>query len=974
MNRSLSTQTFNSPEEEIQYLREQLLRHTQQTNSNTNAEHMREVVKQHAELPMSVLEKGYRMMEPEVRTEAALLSQKYAQEERVNDGAQNNSAIYETKNSLRADEQRIQREKAAGLQTNENIGNKNSSGENTVEGLMNIVQIKGIRNALAVVEKMDNPFLEDELHRRIISELQQGVSLHSLSAEKVTKDIGDALTMVLYEVSFPIGGIAGQNEKAKTQKEILSVMEQFLSGIISLARDDQYVVFEIANAHGSKHVVFYIAIPIQHTEILEKQLGAFYPQAQLTRVPQDYNIFNPQGAVVAGYAHPLSKAIYPIKTYTDFDHDPLSVIVNTFSKLDEHLEGAAVQFVIKPVGNTYQKKYEEAIRLIEKGYPLKYATDVKDTATGELFKSIKDIFSDPKKKEGGKDGGAEKNNAVKDIGQKNHAEQVALEQIRVKINTPIMLTNIRIVACAQHEQRAKDIWKSIEAGFHQFTNTQGNGISVAQVKRGALKMIEREYIFREFSFEHRFPLSLREIATVAHFVQGEGQVTTPELKTASSKTAPIPLNISKDGILLGINGHQGIDTEVRMAEEDRMRHMYVIGQTGTGKSTFIKNMAIEDILRGDGVCFIDPHGVDVQDILAAVPPERREDVIYFDPSYTARPMALNMLEYDVRYPEQKTFVVNEMLSIFNKLFDMQAAGGPMFEQYFRNATLLVMEDPESGSTLLDITRVLADKEFRTLKLSRCKNPLVVQFWRDVAEKAGGDGALANMVPYITSKFDVFLSNDIMRPIVAREKSVFNFRDIMDKRKILLVNLAKGRLGDINANLIGLILVGKILMAALSRVDSFGQKLADFYLYIDEFQNVTTPSIATILSEARKYRLSLTVAHQFIAQLDQKTKDAVFGNVGSLASFRVGAEDAEFLAKQYAPTFGVNDLMNIENRHALLKMLVQGQPVRPFNIRTMPPRELHRETLESLKQASYMKFGVPREEIEQEIAKRYGLGG
>ncbi len=311
-------------------------------------------------------------------------------------------------------------------------------------------------------------------------------------------------------------------------------------------------------------------------------------------------------------------------------------------------------------------------------------------------------------------------------------------------------------------------------------------------------------------------------------------------------------------------------------------------------------MIVQDMQKGNGLCFIDPHGSDVEDILALVPQNRFEDVIYFDPAYTARPMGLNMLEYDTRFPDQKTFVVNEMLSIFNKLFDMKTAGGPMFEQYFRNAVLLTIDDPSSANTLVDVSRVLSNKAFRESKLATCKNPLVIQFWREVAEKAGGEASLANIVPYIVSKFDNFLANDIMRPVIAQEKSTFNIRDIMDNKKILLVNLSKGRLGDINANLIGLILVGKILMSALSRVDSLGKNLPPFYLYIDEFQNITTDSIATILSEARKYKLSLNIAHQFIKQLDEKIKNAVFGNVGSMAVYRVGVENAEFLAKQFEP--------------------------------------------------------------------------
>ena len=294
----------------------------------------------------------------------------------------------------------------------------------------------------------------------------------------------------------------------------------------------------------------------------------------------------------------------------------------------------------------------------------------------------------------------------------------------------------------------------------------------------------------------------------------------------------------------------------------------------------------------------------------------------------------------------------------------------MFEQYFRNSVLLTIEDPASGNTLLDVYRVLSNKAFREMKLSKCKNPIVVQFWKEVAEKAGGEASLANIVPYIVSKFDNFLSNDIMRPIIAQERSTFNFRQIMDEKKILLVNLSKGRLGEINSNLIGLVIVGKILMASLSRADSSNRDLPPFYLYIDEFQNITTNSIATILSEARKYKLSLNIAHQFVAQLTDQIKNAVFGNVGSIASFRVGADDAEYLAKQFDPVFVANDLMNLDNRNAYLRLLVNGKPVRPFNIETLPPPKGDKELIEKLKQLSYQKFGRNKAEVEVEIMKKY----
>ena len=399
--------------------------------------------------------------------------------------------------------------------------------------------------------------------------------------------------------------------------------------------------------------------------------------------------------------------------------------------------------------------------------------------------------------------------------------------------------------------------------------------------------------------------------------------------------------------------------------------MYVVGQTGTGKTSFMKTLIDQDIKAGNGVCFIDPHGNDILDVLAAVPPERYEDVIYFDPAYIDRPFGLNLLEYDQSHPEQKTFIVNELLAIFRRLYgDVPESMGPAFEQYFRNATLLVMEDPESGSTLMDIGRVLSNTAFRNMKLSKSRNPVVNQFWQEIATKAEGEASLANIVPYITNKFDDFTANDFMRPIIGQQESSFKFRDVIDNKKILLVNLSKGRLGERNANLLGLILVGKLFMAALSRADNPRADFPPFYLYIDEFQNITTDSIPGILSEARKYKLSLTIAHQFLAQVDEKVRDAVFGNVGSMAVFRVGQEDGEFFGKQFAPTFNAPDFINIENYNAYVRMLARGVPQKPFNVKTLTPVTGNPAQVDDLRELSYLTYGRERGMVEETIRSRY----
>jgi len=332
-------------------------------------------------------------------------------------------------------------------------------------------------------------------------------------------------------------------------------------------------------------------------------------------------------------------------------------------------------------------------------------------------------------------------------------------------------------------------------------------------------------------------------------------------------------------------------------------------------------------------------------------------------------VGLNMLEYDPKYPEQKTFIVNELINIFDKLYDLKQTGGPLFEQYTRNALMLLMDDPNETYTLMEVPKVLSDEKFRHKLLAKCKNVLVKEFWEMQAEKAGGEGSLKNMVPYITSKFDTFISNDYVRPIVGQAKSTFNFREIIDSKKIFLVNLSKGRLGEINSSLIGLIVTGKIAMAAFSRVDMPEEKRKDFYLYIDEFQNFATDSISTILSEARKYKLCLTIAHQFIGQLPQKIRDSVFGNVGTMAVFRIGADDAEFVEKQFQPIFSARDLINIGNRNFYTKLMIDGEISKPFNVTTMRPSVSDAVRAADIKQYYFLVYGRDRFFAEKDIKER-----
>jgi hypothetical protein len=825
-----------------------------------------------------------------------------------------------------------------------------------ISELVVLAREKGIKNALSVVERMENFHITDDFHRYISEYLKEGFTIPGYnSKERISKGI----EMALYEIL--ILEEAEDGSQKISLEEVISGMEQFYSGMLSVSNpktpSENWISLEIANANFSQEIVFYVAVPVSKKSLFEKQIISIFHNARIKELPDDYNIFNETGHTAGSYAKFSKKPIFPIKTYENFSHDPLNVILSSFSKVNRDGEGAAIQLIWSPAGDRYVKKYKEALEKIQKGTPVKEAIDIPDSLSGEVVHTFKDLFSSKPKKDDEKPPEPIDPNVVEEIGR--------------KIKSPIVRCNLRVFASSNSKEEAEEILESIKSSFNQFNDTLGNSFEWKKAEKGDLRNLVRNFVFRTFDEDAFLPMNLRETTTIMHF-HTKALSAKEGLRQSRSATAGAPLDLSREGMLLGINKHRNTEVEVRFAEDDRLRHFYCIGQTGTGKSTLLKEMIIQDIKMGNGICMIDPHGSDIQDVLANIPTERYEDLIYFDPGYTARPMALNMLEYDENYPEQKTFVVNELFNIFRKLYgNVPESMGPAFEQYFRNSALLTMEDPQSGNTLVDMSRVLSDKGYRSLKLSKCKNPLVTQFWQN-AERTTGEQGLANYVQYVTNKFDVFLANEIMRPVIAQERSSFSFREIMDGKKILLVNLAKGRLGDINANLIGLILVGKILMAALSRVDSFGQNLPPFYLYIDEFQNITTDSIATILSEARKYKLSLSIAHQFIAQLEENIRDAVFGNVGSLCAFRVGAEDGEYLEKQFAPTFSSADLMNIDNRNAYVRMLVNGKPAKPFNMEVPPPPQGNKDQVEKLKEYSYAKYGKPREEVESYIIEKFKL--
>ncbi len=829
-----------------------------------------------------------------------------------------------------------------------------ASTDSSIEELRGIMETKGVRNAMAVLDKVGSPHLDDDFHRFLVQYLLAGMPLRGISESQPE---WKALHMTLYEISLPEHKGDDGSGRMRPLRELVSSMEQFYSGMLGLesahAGELSYMTLELAVPVDRTHLMFYAAIPNSRRDLFEKQLHAIFPDAIAVVQPNDYNVFVDGGSAVGSVAELKDKPMLPLKDYQDFDADPINALLNAFAKIAPEDEGASLQIVFKPSGQKYMEHYRRILYQLRKGEHRARAFSLPETFVGDLARETVGLFV-PKQ-----------TNA-----EQRPVDETAIEQMEKKMAAPIVSTNIRIVTSSMDAHRAEQMLSEIEAPFNQFENTKGNRIEFKRPGKSGLKRFFRDFSFRLYEKASNVPLSLRELTTLYHFPP-QGIESSPHLKQSRAAVAPPPLGLPSEGTILGTNTYRGVETEIRISPEDRLRHLYVIGQTGAGKSGMLRTLIDQDIRAGNGVCFIDPHGNDVIEVLESIPPERYEDVIYFDPASLDRPFGLNMLEYDPARPEQKSFIVNEMLAIFQQLYgDVPESMGPMFVQYFTNATQLVMEDPSSGSTLMDIGRVMSNAAFRNLKLSRSNNAVVNQFWNEIATKTEGEASLQNLVPYITNKIDEFTSNDFMRPIIGQQESSFKFREVIDNKKILLVNLSKGRLGERNANLLGLIIVGKLFMAALSRADSVGKNFPPFYLYIDEFQNITTSSIPGILSEARKYKLSLTIAHQYLAQVDEKIRGAVFGNVGNMAVFRVGEEDAEFFAKQFAPVFTAHDFVNIENRNAYVRMLANGVPQKPFNMKTVPLQPGNPDQVDDLRQLSFLTYGRDRATVEGIIRERY----
>jgi hypothetical protein len=697
-----------------------------------------------------------------------------------------------------------------------------------------------------------------------------------------------------------------------------------------------HMSFEIVGLPGD--IRFYVHVPNNLKDFVEKQINGSYPDAEITEVSDpaakqregsviggEYNIFSKEGKVAFASMRLKMADYYPIKVYKDLPVDPLLSLTSVLAKMGEG-EGVVVQFLMRSADSKWRKEGRSYIGTTKKteANPDKasYKTDAKE-----------------------------------------------LESVENKISKPGFEMVTRVVVSAKTKEAADAHLNNIINSFSQY-----NGINSFKKNKIRFKgLFMQDFIYRYFPMiGHTSIFSVDEIATLFH-LPNKG-ITTPGIFWLTSKRAPAPSNIPTTGMFLGRSTYRGLTRPVHIQEYDRQRHFYIIGKTGTGKSEFLKTMIMQDIQAGEGVAVIDPHGDLVEDTLRLIPPNRAEDVILFDPSDLERPMGFNMLEAGDE--QQKHFVANSIIGLMYKLFDPNKTGiiGPRFEHAVRNAMLTVMY--EKGSTFIEVVRVLTDQNYVQELLPKVQDPIVKRYWTDQIAQTS-DFHKSEVLDYIVSKFGRFVTNKMIRNIIGQSDSAFNFRKVMDEQKILLINLSKGKIGEENSNFLGLVLVPKILVAAMSRQDMPMEDRKNFFLYVDEFQNFATPDFAQILSEARKYRLNLIVANQFIGQMDEEIKNAIFGNVGTISSFRVGVTDANYLQHEFAPVFNENDLINVDRFNAYVRTIIHGEPSLPFSLDTT--KDLTKEqamrnerVAELVKELSRLKYGKAVDVVEAEIAQRAKL--
>ncbi|PIU03706.1 hypothetical protein COT44_01915 [Candidatus Shapirobacteria bacterium CG08_land_8_20_14_0_20_39_18] len=730
-----------------------------------------------------------------------------------------------------------------------------------------------------------------------------------------------SLSFVLLQVAMPRGNEIKIDVAEQMFASLYSLRK---GGRLSFLKPQEHLTFEIVAR--PEDIRFYVSVPKKLQDLVEKQINGAYPDAEIKEVPE-YNIFSENGRVAFAALKLRSAAFFPTKVYKDLPTDPLSLLTSTLAKMGPE-EGAAVQILISPASGKWR------------------------SAGKKYLSRTKKSESDPEK-------------------AKYSIDAKTMEAIENKCSKPGFETEIRIVVCSPDQETADAHLSNLKSVFEQFSSDH-NGFKKKRIYLKAAFM--QDFIYRYQSilkFGEQSILSSEELGTILHFPNKT--IETPHIFWLNAKRAPSPAKIAQTGMYIGKSVYRGISRPVYLADEDRQKHIYIIGKTGTGKSQMQKDMILQDIRAGNGVCFIDPHDT-IDQILPLIPPERVDDVIYFNPMDYDRPMGLNLME--ATSEQEKHLVANSIIGLMYKLYDPYKTGivGPRFENAIRNAMLTVMSEP--GGTFIEVHRVLTDPTFVQELLPKVDDPIVRRYWTDQIAQTT-DFHKSEVLDYISSKFGRFVTNKMIRNIVGQSKSAFNFRDVMDNRKILLISLAKGSIGEENSSFLGLVLIPKILAAAMSRQEIPEDQRQPFYLYVDEFQNFATPDFATMLSEARKFKLSICVANQFIGQLEEEIKNAIFGNTGTIVSFRIGVQDASYLQREFQPVFTEADLINVERYNAYVKTIINNEPVPPFSIDLTKNMEEEKKMTnpriaQIIKEMSRLKYGRDRVEVEQEMTVRARL--
>ena len=756
----------------------------------------------------------------------------------------------------------------------------------------------------------------------------------------------------------------GGRDQRDLTEEVLSQAQVMYNIIASTATKgfkskiygQRHLSFEIVARDGL--VYYYTVVPIVLVDVVRQAIAAAYPSARLEEV-EEHAIFSKVGKIsgTIGGEFTLKKDyIYPISTYEESKRDAARALLNALSSAGRE-DGIGIQILLRPAKDGWTKRSVREAEGLSKGKTRK-------TGLAGLFapKDVMEALWKPPETN-------EKGESKLDDHQLTSLEKEKVQAVEEKTRYPGYETLIRVVVSSNTSARSQALLKNIVAAFSLFDSPSYNGFKFTTSRN--IEELVTAYIFRFFpqGISHNI-LNTIELATIFH-LPDQKSIPTSQVQRQLAKQVDGPTQIMEEGLLLGYNEFRGVKKPIRLSVNDRRRHTYIIGQTGTGKSVLLENLAFQDMMDGKGFAFVDPHGDSVEALLGKVPKERVEDVIYFNPGDMTNPIGLNMFEFD--HPDQKDFLVQESINMLYGLYDPGHTGivGPRLEHIFRNCALLLMSDP-NGGTFIDIPKLLIDADFMKSKLKYVTDQTVLDFWTKEFPNSQRSNEAGEVISWVVSKFGPFISNDAMRNIIGQTKSGFNLREIMDNRKILLVILSKGRMGELNSKLLGIIFVMKFQAAAMGRADVPEEQRQDFSLYVDEFQNFATESFESILSEARKYRLNLILGNQFMTQLTDKVREAIIGNVGTVISGRIGITDAEILEKKFTPTFDAEDLTKLPNYQSITSVMINNVPSAPFSMSFVPPMgEMNPQLNDALKRLSAAKYGKPRGVVEKEIFDRLG---